>query len=198
MIERDLRSADADAVRAGIAVVSQITSADLGRPTPCADWDLATLLTHMTVQHHGFAAAAAGLGADLAHCAPTPLGPDPVARYTEAAEAVIAAFADPDVLDRPFVLPEFRSEQPFPGHLAIGFHLVDYVVHGWDVARAVGVTYAPTDDVLRLTLPIAQAVPDDNSRREPGAPFAPALPVGPGADPLTEILRLLGRDPDWS
>jgi gas vesicle protein len=40
--------------------VTQLTPADLTRPTPCAGWTLHGLLAHMTTQHYGFAAAAAG------------------------------------------------------------------------------------------------------------------------------------------
>ncbi len=57
---------DAQAVGASVEVVSRVSRADLGRPTPCDGWTLADLLAHMTVQHIGFAAAAAGNGADLA------------------------------------------------------------------------------------------------------------------------------------
>ena len=82
----DLRPADAIAVRASVSVVAQSTPADLDRPTPCAGWDLAALLAHMTAQHRGFAAAAAGHGGDLALWQPVPLGTDPVRAYADAAE----------------------------------------------------------------------------------------------------------------
>src|SRR5579859_7441834 len=55
----DLVRLDARAVLASIQIVSQASTADLARPTPCADWTLADLLAHMTAQHNGFAAAAA-------------------------------------------------------------------------------------------------------------------------------------------
>ncbi|MGK5683248.1 TIGR03086 family metal-binding protein [Actinoplanes sp. URMC 104] len=180
MIETDPRPADAAAVRTTAALVGKVTDADLTRPTPCAGWDLAALLAHMTEQHLAFAAAAGA----------TPHG---ASTYEQAAEAVIAAFAAEGALDRPFRLPEF--DRAVPGRMAIAFHLVDYVVHGWDVARAIGVPYEPDADALALALPIARAVPDGPERLEPGAAFAPALPVPAGADPLSELLLLLGRDP---
>jgi uncharacterized protein (TIGR03086 family) len=191
----DLREFDAVAVWASVELVSGVTAADLARPTPCAEWDLGALLAHMTVQHRGFAAAAAGHGADRAVWRPVPLGDDPVGAYAEAAEAVVAAFAPDDVLDRPFALPEFGTGQPFPGRLAVGFHLVDYVVHGWDVAAALGVGFSLPAEVLRATLPVARQVPDDERRLAPGAAFAPGRPIPAQAGALDEILRLLGRDP---
>ena len=195
-IEVDLKSADAIAVRGSATLVAQVTDADLGRPTPCAGWDLAMLLEHMTTQHRGFAAAAAGRGADPAVWQVTP-GPAVVERYAAAAAEVITAFSAGDVLDRPFTLPEFGTDRPFPGRLAVGFHLVDYVVHGWDVARALGRPYQPAAEVLALTVPIARAVPGGAARLAEGAAFGPGIAVAAGADPLTEILSLLGRDPGW-
>jgi hypothetical protein len=41
-------SLDARAVQASVQVVSLIGPADLARPTPCGDWTLDELLTHMT------------------------------------------------------------------------------------------------------------------------------------------------------
>lgn len=176
-------SLDALAVKETVRLVAQLTPSDLTRPTPCSEWDLAALLTHMTVQHRGFALAAAGLEADWSN----PQIPDPVRSYLSSCDQVIDAFADPDVLDREFRLPEISTTRTFPGSMAIGFHLVDYVVHGWDVATAAGLPFEASPEVLEATLPLARAVP-------PGSPaFAPALPVPPGADPLTEILLRLGR-----
>src|ERR1700751_4741727 len=72
---------DARAVRASVQVVSQATTADLARPTPCSDWTRAELLAHMTAQHHGFAAAAAGNGANLVHWQTGAPVADPVGEY---------------------------------------------------------------------------------------------------------------------
>ncbi|MEV4702338.1 TIGR03086 family metal-binding protein [Actinoplanes sp. NPDC049316] len=182
---------DERAVRATVTIVAGVSREDLSRPTPCAGWDLAALLAHMTVQHRGFAAAAAGRGADPALWVPAPLAADFAAGYAAAAEEVIAAFAAPDVPGRGFDLPEFGT-RPIPGHLAIGFHLVDYLVHGWDVATALGVAYEPDGELVTAALPIVEAVPDDERRLQPGAPFAPALP-DPGTGPFGRLLALLGR-----
>ncbi|MFI5893556.1 TIGR03086 family metal-binding protein [Actinoplanes sp. NPDC051513] len=184
----NLIALDALAVRSTVELVADLTPADLSLPTPCAGWDLGALLAHMTAQHRGFAAAASGHGGDLAAWSSKPYS---VRDYAASADLVLSAFAAPGVLDRTFELPEFGAS--FPGRLAIGFHLVDYVVHGWDVAVSLGRPYAPDPAVLAATLPLARSVPDDASRLAPGAAFAPALPVPADADPLSEILLRLGR-----
>jgi len=183
------------AVLASVDVVSRIGDGDLGRDTPCAGWNLGDLLAHMIVQHDGFAAAAKGLGADPAVWQPRPLGADPTGEYAAAARRVLDAFAAPGVLAREFALPEISTAVTFPAERAIGFHLVDYVAHGWDVARSLGLPYQLDPDVLDIALRVAAAVPDGENRLAPGAAFAPALPVPEDAPALDRIVALLGRSP---
>lgn len=194
---------DRRAVRASVDVVAEVTVDDLGRPTPCAGWTLADLLAHMTVQHHGFAAAARGAGADLEIWKVKPLGNDAVPLYSKAAEEVLAAFAEDGVLERGFTLPEFAPPEPdgkpvFPAPRAIGFHFIDYLVHAWDVARSIGVDYRPEPDLVEAAWPIALAVPDDERRTRPGAAFQPGLPVDGTTSRFDRVLAVLGRTPDWT
>ncbi|HXP20109.1 MAG TPA: TIGR03086 family metal-binding protein [Streptosporangiaceae bacterium] len=197
MAGADFVELDRRAVRASVEIVSGMTTGDLARATPCADWNLGELLAHMTAQHDGFAAAAAGRGADLEVWQVRPLGDDPAADYAAAAERVIAAFAEPGVLERRFALPEIVPSFRFPAAQAISFHFIDYVVHGWDVARSLGAGYQPDDDLLDAALSVARAVPDGQERRQPGAAFRPGLNVPPDAAALDQVLSLLGRSPAW-
>jgi uncharacterized protein (TIGR03086 family) len=193
----DLRSADEWAVRTSVATVRRVTRDDLGRPTPCSAWTLGDLLAHMTAQHRGFAAAARGDGAELEHWRIRPLDEDPAEAYAEVAEDVLAAFADPDVLERAFALPEFGPGATFPAAQAIGFHFIDYVVHTWDVARSLDLPFELRDDLAGEALRIALAVPGGDHRLQPGSAFRAALPVPENASPLDRILTALGRSPTW-
>jgi uncharacterized protein (TIGR03086 family) len=191
---------DARAVRASVDLVAQATARDLARPTPCADWTLHGLLRHMIAQHYGFAAASAG-DCDLARWMLRPLGDDPAGAYRAAAECVLDAFAADDALDRDFPLPEITSDQLFPARQAISFHLVDYVVHSWDVARTLGLPVDLDPALIDTALRVAQAVPGGAARLEPGAAFGPMVdwPGGGGSDGsgLDQIVALLGRSPGW-
>ncbi|GMA26256.1 TIGR03086 family protein [Luteimicrobium album] len=186
------------AVEGSVAVVARVTPSDLGRPTPCAGWTLADLLAHMVVQHDGFAAAARGETTELADWAPRPVGDDVVAVYRKAADGVVGAFGE-CAPDAELWLPEVRGGVGVPAPTALGFHLVDYVVHAWDVAASLGVasSFAPDDDVAAHALAVARQVPDGAARTVPGAAFAPALAEDGGGAPA-QILRLLGRDPAWA
>jgi uncharacterized protein (TIGR03086 family) len=200
-INQDVRALHRIAVLASVDVVSAVTADDLAKPTPCAGWNLADLLTHMTVQHRGFAAAARGDGADLAIWQPATVAEavaaDPAGTYSAAATEVIDAFAGDDVLDGEFALPELGPGAAFPAAMAIGFHYVDYVVHGWDVARTLGHSYQLPVDVVAAALPLAFAVPDGDFRAFDSVPFGPAIPSTEPADDLDRILAHLGRSPQW-
>jgi uncharacterized protein (TIGR03086 family) len=189
------------AVLASVDVVDAVTADDLARPTPCAGWNLSVLLAHMTVQHYGFAAAARG-GTDRAVWEPATVADavasDPAGAYAAAAAELLSAFEADGVLEATFALPEFGPDAAFPGAMAIGFHFVDYVVHGWDVARTIGAPFELPQDVLDAVLPIAFAVPDGEFRADEGSPFRPAVAVSDETNDLDRVLAHLGRSPAWT
>ena len=189
------------AVLASVDLIDTVTPDDLRLTSPCAGWTLGDLLAHMTVQHHGFAAAAHGAGADptvwrVENVVDT-VTADPAGAYAAAANDVLEAFTADGIDEAAFALPEFGPDAVFPGAMAMGFHFVDYVVHGWDVATALGVPYGLPADVIDAVLPLVLAVPDGDFRSEDGSPFAPAVEAS-GADDFGRILRHLGRRPDWA
>ena len=122
---------------------------------------------------------------------------DPRGAYSDAAHDVLEAFAANGTADAPFALPEFGDGAVFPGAMAMGFHFVDYVVHGWDVAESLGVPYELPSTVVDAVLPLVLAVPDGDIRTTAGSPFAPALESVDGDD-FERILRHLGRNPAWA
>jgi uncharacterized protein (TIGR03086 family) len=182
-----IKEFDARAVRDTIAIVAKVSADDLTKPTPCSEWTLAELIAHMTAQHNGFAVASTGASDPEAWT----VKPANVTAYREAAERVIAAFAASTA--RRFPLPEIGGE--FAAAQAIGFHFIDYLVHGWDVAQAIGIDYTPEPDLVAAALPIAEAVPDGNERRQPGSAFAPSVATPQDASAWDRILAMLGRSP---
>lgn len=198
----EIRPFHRTAVAASVDVVNAITRDDLDRPTPCAGWNLADLLAHMTVQHYGFAASSRGGGADLAVWQPATLAKavaaDPAGAYAAAAADVLEAFSADGVLDATFAMPEFGPGATVPGAMAIGFHFIDYVVHGWDVARTIGAPFELPSEVIHAVLPLVLAVPDGDFRAAEGAPFARAITATDEASDLDRILLHLGRSPEWA
>lgn len=183
-----------------VRVLAHVGPADWERPTPCADWNLRALVSHMAGQHHGFAAAADGAGADLRHWQPRPLplGEDPLGTYRAAVTRVVESFARPGVTGRRFDLPEISTTRGFPATVAVEFHFLDHAVHTWDVAKTIGLDWEPAGDIAEAALTVALRVPDDEGRLAPGAAFAPArTPVRDGR-PFDLVLATLGRSPAWT
>ena len=181
-------------------VVAGIRDDQWDNSTPCAQWTLRDLIVHMIRENRGFAAAAGGERADRSPWT-SPVGKDPRTEYAASAESVIAAFATGDVLERDFWLPFINDEITFPGRKAVGFHLLDYLVHGWDAARGSGQQLVTDDDVVAAVYGIAvRDVPDGPRRVRVGATFAP--PIGgssarEAAPTMSDVLVFLGRDPGW-
>lgn len=194
----DIRKLDRTAVLESVRLVEQAGPGDWDLPTPCGAWTLRQLVAHMAGQHHGFAAAASGGGDDLTAWRPSELGDDPATTYRTLARTVLDAFAQPDVMERDFVLPEISTTTSFSAPVAICFHFLDYVVHSWDVARTLGVPLNLDEEVTEAALPFALRVPDDARRLVPAPMFRPSLPTAPDASPLDRALTALGRSPAWS
>ena len=122
---------------------------------------------------------------------------DPAGDYVAATHALIAAFAEPGVLQRSFALPLLTREREFSGEQAVKMQLVDSVVHAWDLAKTLGVSLIVGDEITAPVVAMCEQMPDDESRRRPGAVFRPRVVVAEDATPLDRIVALLGRSPAW-
>ncbi len=174
-------------------IVAHVHAGDLARATPCAGWDLQALLTHMIGQNDGFAAAVtAGDAPRSAYTRPAVTASDLAPDWHRSADRVLAAFADAHSDDE-VLLIEINPDSTVPVATAVGMHLLDTVIHTWDVASSLGSAYRPDDELLTIVAAGAKRVPAGASRTEPGAAFAPAVTTDQ-PDPWLETLALLGRE----
>jgi uncharacterized protein (TIGR03086 family) len=164
------------------------------RPTPCSEYDVQDLLTHIVGWLTTFAAGYAdpegqAPRSDLdGYTVPADAG----AEVRAAAHQLEKALRD-GAAQRPLRL----GESAMPGELALGMILWEYQVHGWDLARAVGRPWSPPDAAARESLAFAPTMltPDDQGE---GMPFAARVPVPEDAPALDRLLGLSGRDPHWN
>jgi uncharacterized protein (TIGR03086 family) len=181
-----------------VSVVQRIGDDQWALPTPCSRWNLRQLVEHMILENRGFAAAAGGETSDRTVWTEPNFDADLRSDYTHSADLVLTAFGADGVLDRPFWLPRINDQMTFPGQRAVSFHLLDYVVHTWDVAAASGRSVALEDDLVAATLDIAhREVPDGPRRHRPDASFAPPVPTPEDAPAFDRMLAVLGRSPSW-
>jgi uncharacterized protein (TIGR03086 family) len=196
---RDQLDLHRQAMRHSVTVIATIGDDQWTRPTPCARWDVRQLLEHMTLENRGFAAAAGGETSDRTVWSERAFDADLRADYARSAAQVVAAFGADGVLDRRFWLPRIDDRVTFPARRAISFHLLDYVVHTWDVAAALGRPLVLADDLVAAALDIAhREVPDGPRRHRPDASFAPPVPTPEDAPAFDRLLAVLGRSPHWT
>ncbi|NEE04359.1 TIGR03086 family metal-binding protein [Phytoactinopolyspora halotolerans] len=191
----DLVELDAQAVRLSLALAETISPGDLDKPTPCVGWTVHGLLAHMAAENDGFAAAYDG-DADPAPWKWAPQAADPVATYQRSAERVLTAFATRD-LQRMMPMVTFGPDVTIPAEQAISMHLIDYVVHSWDLARSLEQPLTVDGPLLDKAWEVARMVPEDGAARtDPGAPFGPRV-SWPDEPTLDGLVAYLGRSPSW-
>lgn len=177
-----------------LKIIREITRDHLAAPTPCAEFDVRKLINHLLFW--GPTLAGAGRKAAV---------PPPAAAETEldliegdwatALEAeienVVAAWSQPAAWAGTASLG--RSAE-LPASMVGAMALGELVVHGWDLARAIGQTPGWDDDVVAFLLEEVRKTADQG--RAMGA-YGPEVPVPPTASALDRLLGLTGRDPGW-
>ena len=152
----------------------------------------------MILHNRGFAAAADGEVTDPSVWSEPTFDDDLRISYSRSVERVVRAFGADGVMERDFWLPRVDPTKLFPARQAISFHVLDYLVHGWDVAAALGRPVSFEPELVSAVQDIAdREVPDGPRRRRPDASFLPPLPAPADATGLPLLLAALGRSPSW-
>jgi uncharacterized protein (TIGR03086 family) len=151
----------------------------LDADTPCDEWDVRTLLSHMLETQRYFAGSARG--EDVAPPGPQPSelpSGDPVAAFRQARTDTIETFGADGVI-----------EKTGP---SLGIAFSDQLLHGWDLARATGQDPTMPDGLADAAYQIIHGRFTDEQRT---GTFKPEVPVGAGASAQDRLLAYTGRDP---
>jgi len=157
-------------------------------PTPCTEWDVRMLVNHLVSENRWMPPLLAGktiadvgsvLDGDL-------LGDDPKAAWAESAREAGASVNEPAAMQRSVhvsfgdISGEQYTEQVFG----------DLVVHGWDLAWAIGADEGIEPELLQVTYELME--PMVAALKASGA-YGPEVVPPPGADLQTRLLALTGR-----
>jgi uncharacterized protein (TIGR03086 family) len=178
------------AVSYALAVAARATPQLLPRPTPCAGWDLETLLDHvsdsMEVLHETIATGIAGAG-DAPRTCPGP-APDPVAHLRGRAGRLLGACVAAGPPARRVAI----GDRSLTAGMVAVTGAIEITVHGWDISVAC-CTWQPIPPGLAAVLaPIAPLLVTPGSR--PGLFAEPVRLPGP-ACPGDQLVAFLGRQP---
>jgi uncharacterized protein (TIGR03086 family) len=179
------------ALEQATALVGGVRPSQLGLATPCREWDVRALASHMLYElswipdlTRGATIAEVGdrYDGDL-------VGGDLVASWRRAADAALIAV---DRCDPVAIAHLSYADVSNDAYLRqVG---ADELIHSWDLGSATGA-------LVRFDPELAEAVyentlPDVKGMKASGL-FAPPVPVPENADPQRRLIALFGRDPGW-
>jgi uncharacterized protein (TIGR03086 family) len=170
------------------AVVQRVPADCWDKQSPCDEWNARQVLGHFMWGLQRVTAVASGQAIPEARPEADVAGPDPRANWSATRDAALAALDHPGAIAQPFT-------GPFgPGTLDgfFGIHIVDCVLHTWDIAHTAGIdAHLPLDLVEGGAAGLAAA---GDAVRAPGV-FGPAVTVAADADAVTRFVALAGRNP---
>lgn len=186
------------ATRTVTDLLDRVDEGGLAAPTPCESCDVRGLLNHFLDLTRAFRDAARK---DLGPMTDTPppdpsrhsreLGTDWRARLSQQLGDLAEAWRDPAAWEG-----ETRAGGvALPAAVAGQVALNEVVLHGWDLARAVGAPYEVDEASLRASIALTSATTDPAER---DGMFGPVVPAPEDAPLLNRAVAMAGRNPDWS
>jgi uncharacterized protein (TIGR03086 family) len=172
------------------SIVAAVRPVQLGDPTPCTDFDVRALLSHIVGGLKR--TAVVGEGGDVSAIPVMADGvPDDgwLAAYRAASARATAAWADDTRLDAAVTVPWGTM----PGRAALSGYVQEVVMHGWDLASATGQQTELDPELAGWVLTLAHRILPPEPRGVDGIPFGPVIPVPDDAGVYAELAGWLGR-----
>ena len=163
-------------------VLSGIGAADLTRPTPCSEFDVAKLTDHLMNS-----ITVIGRAAD-ATLPPRVSDAPPLAQISAAAEATLDAWRRRG-LDGTVSIAANKA----PAIVAAGVLSIEFLVHAWDYAIATGQRITVPEPVADYVLGLASRIITPKGRSTVG--FADPVDVAADADVFDQLIAFTGRAP---
>jgi uncharacterized protein (TIGR03086 family) len=173
------------------SIVAAVEPGQLTLPTPCTEYDVRALLSHMVGGLNRIAVV--GEGGDGMAVEPRAGGvPDDgwPAAYAAVRARVTVAWADDARLDALVEVPWGKV----PGRIALSGYVQEILTHGWDLARARSQPTELDPELATWVLAVAQRILPPEPRGGE-IPFGPVVPVPPDAGPYAQLAAWLGRQP---
>ncbi|MFJ5307917.1 TIGR03086 family metal-binding protein [Streptomyces sp. NPDC088350] len=173
------------------ALIRTVRPEQLTSPTPCTEFDVRTLLSHLVGGTHRIATVGEGGDGMAVHPFVDGVADEGwPAVYDEARVRVLKAWADDTRLDALVQVPWGET----PGRIALSGYVMEAVTHTWDLSESLGHPVPLDPELAEFALTIARRVLPDE-QRDADTPFDTAQPVHEGADAYGQLAAWLGRKP---
>ena len=164
-----------------------IAPEQLDGPTPCASFNVAAVLGHMTGLASAYAPAFRG-DAPPSDDTPTALSDgDLPLRFQHAMDALLEAVQSPGALQRTIDTPF----GPMPGSTFARLVAFDGLIHGWDLATSTQQAWDPPEEIVAEVDTFARQAIAPEMRD--GDTFAQATEPPINATPLLRLVAFSGR-----
>jgi uncharacterized protein (TIGR03086 family) len=191
MNENTTRTLMPEAGAAVAAAVRAGAGADLAGPTPCADYDLRTLLQHFVGTSGAFLRA----GQTRALDPDDPWGARAKLDEQDWAGQLagqVEAMSEDWSRRAAWTGTIEGAQMPTPAIGELG--LIEVLLHGWDVARASGQPLSVSEELGAELLRCLEPTLEQGRQFEV---YGPEVTVAGDASAFTRALGLSGRDPNW-
>jgi uncharacterized protein (TIGR03086 family) len=169
-----------------------VTSGDMAGPTPCADWTVRQLVTHILELAVAFRAAADKAPLDP-HEATADIDDDGAWRDELDArlDRLVSAWQRPEAWTGMAEAGGVTMPAELTGMVAVD----ELVLHGWDLARATGQPFTCDDASLTAVQTFTGMMTSPEQR---AGLFGPPVDVPSDASDLDRTVAQSGRDPSWT
>ncbi|MVU78656.1 TIGR03086 family protein [Nocardia sp. ET3-3] len=172
-------------------VIAAITPDQAGLPTPCENWDVRGLLTHVVGKGlPNFVVSMRGGTIDWT-APPEEIGENWDEKFRAHARALLEEWRAAD-LDR--LVPGRGGEVPLRSRA--DQQIAEFVTHAWDLTRATGQSRTLDPELAEHTLAWSKPILKPEFRG-PGKPFGAELPIADDAPAYDRLAAWFGRDPHW-
>ncbi|MEU9114478.1 TIGR03086 family metal-binding protein [Streptomyces sp. NPDC048483] len=169
-------------------LLGNVTPDQYERPTPCDDFDVRALANHLMAGNPYYVILAQGGAPDFSLFAQDHIGErQPGEVYAEGAKEVLAAWQTEGALERQMPLPGGGL-----GPRLADLHLLEAVLHGWDLATATGQDRAGDPDAVEAVLRTWYGNYPDEIRPQTGM-FGPSKATAQDAPALDRLAAYFGR-----
>ncbi|WP_151483225.1 TIGR03086 family metal-binding protein [Streptomyces albicerus] len=170
-------------------LIEGVEGGRLGSPTPCEEYDVETLVNHLVGWLMLFEARCHGRPYD-SDPAQYRCGADPAGEFRAAAAGLVAGW-EKYGFDREVAV---TGDAKLPAAMVFNMTLMEFSVHGWDLAVATAQPVPFTEQEAAEILARAEVTLPPQYRGE-GMPFGEIVPVAEDAPAADRLAGFLGRDP---
>ncbi|WP_333773020.1 TIGR03086 family metal-binding protein [Streptomyces sp. IBSBF 3136] len=174
------------------ALIRTVRPEQLDGPTPCTEFDVRALLSHVVGGTRRIAVV--GEGGDGLAVEPVAEGVEDdgwAAAYDEVRVRVLKAWEADERMTAPVRVPWGEV----PGHAALSGYVMEIVTHTWDLAEAVGYPFELDPELAEFALATAQRVLPDSRPRDAETPFDTRREAPAGAGVHERLAAWMGRAP---